>query len=373
MRLSCIAQTAVEYGGDMTGIRIQKLKERFEDLKIDGILIANPFNRLYLSDFTGTSGYLLIGKNKSIIITDFRYIEQAHNQCTGYEIIDQGKDFYKTLFKAIQDTNIRNLGIEENHITLRQFGEYEKKLSSIKLVPVRGEIKKFREIKDIMEISKIRKAAEITDNAFEHILKYIRPGITEKEIAIELEYFMKKQGASAVSFETIVASGERSSMPHGAASLKKIEYKDTVTLDFGCIYEGYCSDMTRTVFVGEAKKEMNDIYRIVLEAQQAALQVLKPGLLCKDVDACAREIISRYGYGENFGHGLGHSVGLEVHEEPAVSSKSERILEPGMVVTIEPGIYLEGVGGVRIEDLVLITESGYENFVKVSKKLTIVN
>ena len=352
--------------------RIKKLRDRFEDLKINGILLSNPFNRYYLSGFTGTSGYLIIGEDKSILITDSRYIKQAREQCVDIEVVDQGKDIYETFLKVLDEIKINRLGFEENHITLRQFREYEKKLEEINLVPIRGEIKRLREIKDKEEIIKIRKAAEIADGALSHILNYIKPGIREDEISLEIEYFMKRQGASAVSFDTIVASGERSSMPHGVASSKEIEFGDTVTLDFGCIYEGYCSDMTRTVFVGKAKEEIKKIYEIVLKAQTSALEMLKSGLLCKDIDACAREIITAYGYGENFGHGLGHSLGLEIHEDPAISSRSERNLESDMVITIEPGIYLEDIGGVRIEDLVLITENSYENLVKSPKEIIII-
>jgi len=352
--------------------RIKKLRDRFEDLKINGILLSNPFNRYYLSGFTGTSGYLFIGEDKSVLITDSRYMKQAKEQCADIEVVDQGKDIYETFLKIIDYIKINRLGFEENHITLRQFSEYEKKLADINLIPVRGEIKRLREIKDKEEIIKITKAAEIADGAFSHILNYIKPGVHENEISLEIEYFMKRQGASAVSFDTIVASGERSAMPHGVASSKEIELGDTVTLDFGCIYEGYCSDMTRTVFVGEAKEEIKKIYEIVLKAQTSALEMLKAGLLCKDIDACARKIITAYGYGENFGHGLGHSLGLEIHEDPAISSKSERKLETDMVVTIEPGIYLEDIGGVRIEDLVLITKNGYENLVKSPKEIIVI-
>ncbi|MGE5328910.1 MAG: M24 family metallopeptidase [Deltaproteobacteria bacterium] len=352
--------------------RISKLRENLAGYNVGGIIITSRYNRYYLSGFTGTNGYLIIGKEKKILITDSRYIEQAKKQCPDYEIVNQGKNIYEVLQDILQQINISELGFEENYITYRQYADCEKNIKGVKLVPVINSVEKIREIKDRQEIKKIKKAAQIADKTFEHILNYIKIGITEKEIALEIDYFMKKLGASELSFETIVASGTRSSMPHGVASSKIIEDGDTITIDFGCIYDGYCSDMTRTIFVGEPHQKMKDIYKIVLEAQEAALKVLKPGVPCKDVDQIARDIISKYGYGENFGHGLGHSVGLEIHEDPALSTKSERILEAGMVVTVEPGIYVEGIGGVRIEDLVLITENGYENLTSSSKEITVI-
>jgi len=352
--------------------RINKLKESFENFNIGGIMIASRYNRYYLSGFTGTNAYLVINKERNILITDSRYIEQAKKQCPDYEIVNQGKNFYETLQDIFQQISITEIGFEENYITYRQYYDCEKNMKNIKLIPVRNSVEGIREIKDSEEIRKIKKAAQIADETFSHILSYIKPGIVEKEIALEIDYFMKKLGAAELSFETIVASGERSSMPHGVADSREIKDGDTITLDFGCIYEGYCSDMTRTIFVGKAQEKIQDIYKIVLEAQEAALQMLKPGLVCKDIDEMARKIITRYGYGENFGHGLGHSLGLEIHEEPTLSTKSERILEAGMIVTIEPGIYIEGFGGVRIEDLVLITEEGYENLVKSRKEITVI-
>ena len=352
--------------------RINKVRESFESYNINGIIIASRYNRYYLSGFTGTNGYLIIDKDRNILITDSRYIEQASKQCPDYEIINQGKNIYETIQKVLQQMNILELGFEDNHITYREYADYEKNIQNLKLIPVRNSVERIREIKNAEEIKKIKKAAQIADETFNHILGYIKPGVEEKEIALEIDYYMKKLGASELSFKTIAASGERSSMPHGVAGSRKIVFGDNITLDFGCIYEGYCSDMTRTVFVGQAQENIKDIYKIVLEAQKAALQMLKPGLLCKDVDACARDIIKEYGFGENFGHGLGHSVGLEVHEEPAISTKSDRILESGMVITIEPGIYLESIGGVRIEDLVLITETGYENLVSSRKDMIII-
>ena len=210
------------------------------------------------------------------------------------------------------------------------------------------------------EIDFIRKSASIADEAFQYICNYIKPGLSEKEIAIELEMKMKKQGASALSFEPIVASGVRSALPHGVASDKKLEKGDLLVLDFGCIYNGYCSDMTRTVILGKANQRQKEIYDIVLHAQMSALESIQPYILSKEVDKVARDIITQKGYGNNFGHGLGHGVGLEIHETPKLSPSGEMQLEKDMVITVEPGIYIPGFGGIRIEDLVVITDKGKE-------------
>ena len=214
----------------------------------------------------------------------------------------------------------------------------------------------------------MRQAAAIADKGFLHVLDIVKPGMTEKELALELEFFMRKQGASGLSFTTIVASGIRSSMPHGVASDKVIEKNDMLTLDFGCMYNGYCSDMTRTFVVGTADERQKELYNIVLETQLKVLEAIKPGAHCKEIDALSREIIGGYGYGEFYGHGLGHGVGLEIHELPVLNGTSEFVLEENMVVTDEPGIYLPDFGGVRIEDTVLVTKDGYDLISRSTKE-----
>ncbi len=351
--------------------RIDNLRESFESAGIDAVLVSNPYNLRYLTSFTGTYGWAVIGKEKCVFITDFRYDEQARRQCKGYDIVVLEKGIFETIFNVLQELGISNLGFEDNHITYRQYENYSSAFKNVNLFPVKNSIQELRTIKDEEEISKIQRAAQIADSAFSHILEIIKPGVSELDIALELEFYMRKNGASSLSFDTIVASGQRSSMPHGVATNKLIRYGDTVTIDFGCVFEGYCSDMTRTIFVGKVDEKLKEIYEIVLQAQLAALDILKPGIISRDVDRIARGIISEKGFGDNFGHSLGHSVGLEIHEKPRLSSKDETVLKQGMVLTVEPGIYVEGLGGVRIEDLVVITQEGFQNLVTSPKDLII--
>lgn len=349
--------------------RIDYLRKLMSEAGLDGVLAYSGENLRYLSGFTGSTGYVVIGRNNTVFVTDFRYKEQASGQCKGFNLLIQRNNLVDILGEAIRKDGIHRLGIEEDFMTVGFSEEIKRAMPGIQLAPAGNVFAKLRIRKDSNEIEYIRKAAEIADEAFGHMLSYIRPGMRETEIALELEYFMKKNGASGVSFESIVASGVRSSLPHGTATEKTIENGEFLTLDFGCVYNGYCSDMTRTVFIGKAEDKHRKIYDIVLKAQTAALQGIKPGVTGKSVDSIARNIIAGEGYGEYFGHGLGHGVGLAVHEEPRLSLLGETILEAGMVVTDEPGIYIPDFGGVRIEDLVLLTEEGSEVLSKSPKEL----
>lgn len=346
---------------------IDKIRLLLEEKSLDGILLYKPENRRYVSGFTGSTGYVLITETDAKFITDFRYIEQATVQCDGFEIIETGNK--KTIVDVLNELTLFKLGVEEDYMTYGQFIELTNKLMGTKLVPLEGAILKLRSVKTSDEIKNIKKAANIADRAFEHILKFIKPGLTELDIALELEFFMKKKGASKLSFEPIVASGKRSSLPHGIASDKIIETGDMITLDFGCVYNGYCSDMTRTIVLGRANDRQKEIYNIVLEAQKTSLKAVKPGITGAELDVIARNIINDNGYGQYFGHGLGHGVGLEVHELPRINARGNVPMEPGMVITIEPGIYIPNFGGVRIEDLVLATDKGYEVLSKSTKDL----
>ena len=261
------------------------------------------------------------------------------------------------------------MGFEDDHMSFASYSTYNVALENIQLVPLKGLITNIRAVKDLEEIEKIAQASQIADEAFEHILGFIKPGIKEKDVALELEFFMRKKGATGASFDFIVASGHRSSMPHGVASDKVIEEGDFITLDYGCIYDGYCSDMTRTIVLGKACDEQKKIYNIVLEAQKKVIEVAKAGMTGAELDKVARDIISEAGYGEKFGHGLGHGIGLQVHEMPNVNSLGSNELKPGMVTSDEPGIYIEGFGGVRIEDLIVITEEGCKVLNKSPKDL----
>ncbi|WP_210618858.1 M24 family metallopeptidase [Mammaliicoccus lentus] len=350
-------------------MKFTNLRKVMEQKGLDAIVVLSPYNRRYLSGFTGTSGSLLITQDTKQLITDFRYIQQANSQAEGFEIINQNGPMINKINELIQRGNYKNVGVEADLIT---YNEYQAlNTDEVQLSSIEGVIETIRMIKDDFEIKQIQKAADIVDETYEHILKWVKPGMTENEVNNEMEMFMRSKGATCSSFDTIVASGHRGALPHGVASNKVIEEGDMITLDFGALYEGYVSDITRTFAVGEPKEEMKKIYNIVLESQLAALEQIKPGMTGKEADSIARDIISSYGYGEQFGHSLGHGIGLEVHEGPALSQKSDIVLEENMCITLEPGIYVEGLGGVRIEDDVLVTKNGLQRFTKSTKDLII--
>lgn len=346
---------------------LSRARALLTSLNAEGLLIYKPENRRYLTGFSGSTGYVFITAEKAWFITDFRYTEQAERECHDYAI--HLLNSARPLEVILNETGIQRLAFEDNFMTYQFYKTLTDKLNNVELIPAGEAIESLRMIKSDEEIEKITKAAVITDKAFEHILNYIQPGITENAIALELEFYMKKLGATALAFDTIAASGVRSSMPHGVATDKQIEEGDFLTLDFGCIVEGYCSDMTRTVVVGKATEKQKEIYGIVLAAQEAALKAIKEGQTGQEVDKVARDVISSRGYGEFFGHGLGHGVGLEVHEAPRLSATGNNILLENMVVTDEPGIYLPGFGGVRIEDLVVVKKNGCEVLSKSPKHL----
>ena len=349
--------------------RLVKLREKLAANNLDAAFLYSKENRRYISGFTGSTGYVIVTADKAYFVTDFRYRDQAQLQCKDLEVVIHGSSLINQLKEIILNANIKNIAIEEGHMTVAFYDNLRSNLENVELLPLKGIMDELRLFKDVDEIENIAKAASIADEAFTHILDFIKPGKTEIEVAVELEYFCKQKGATEMSFDSIVASGVRSSLPHGVFSEKVINNGEFLTMDFGCVYNGYCSDMTRTVFVGKADEKQKNIYNTVLEAQQKALEQIKPGMLGKDVDKIARDIITAAGFGENFGHGLGHGVGLAVHEEPRLSPLGERVLEANMVVTDEPGIYIAEYGGVRIEDLVLVTDQGNRVLSKSPKHL----
>lgn len=342
--------------------RVEILQKKLNDN--EGFYISSYANIYYFSGFTSEDARLIITPNDCILMTDSRYTVQAKNQAKGFDIHDIADK------SIIEKLGIKRLGIEEENLTVKELGNINK--GDMKVFPAGNVISKQREIKDGEEIAKIRAVEKLGDEAFSHVLNFIKPGISELDVAFELEFFMRKNGASGLSFDTIAASGIRSAMPHGVASKKIIEKGDLLTLDFGCVLDGYCSDMTRTVAVGSIDSKSREIYETVLAAQKAGLEYIAKGKICSGADAAARKVITEAGYGKNFGHALGHSVGIEIHETPNLSPKCDKVLVPGNVVTVEPGIYVENFGGVRIEDLVLITDSGIENFTHSEKELIIV-
>lgn len=350
--------------------KLEKLRESFSGFGIDGLLVTNSYNRRYITNFTGTAGVALISKNASVFITDFRYVEQANEQVKDFEIVQHSGLIIEEVAKQAEKMGIKKLGFEQEDLSFATYTAYDKEVQA-ELVPVSGAIEKLRLIKTESEIKILKEAAEIADAAFTHILNVIRPGITEIEVSTELEFFMRKQGATSSSFDIIVASGYRSALPHGVASDKVIEKGDFVTLDFGAYYKGYCSDITRTVAVGNPSDELKHIYDVVLEAQLRGMAGIKTGITGKEADALTRDYITEKGYGENFGHSTGHGLGMEVHEQPALSFRSDTVLEPGMIVTCEPGIYIAGLGGVRIEDDVVVRKDGNESLTFSKKDLII--
>ncbi|PKR86041.1 M24 family metallopeptidase [Heyndrickxia camelliae] len=350
--------------------KLEKLRKALQGNGIDGILITSPYNRRYVSNFTGTAGVVLITEDKALFITDFRYIEQASKQAVGFTIVQHKGLIHEEIASQVKNLGIRRLGFEQDYMTYSSFQTYEKAIQA-ELVPVSNLIENLRLIKTESEIKILKEAADIADAAFKHIIDYIKPGLTELEVSNELEFFMRKCGATSSSFNTIVASGVRSALPHGVASEKVIEKGDFVTLDYGALYKGYVSDITRTVAVGEPSEKLKEIYNVVLESQLLSIEKIKPGMTGKEADAIARDYISSHGYGEYFGHSLGHGIGLEVHEGPSLSVRSDVVLQPGMMVTVEPGIYIPGLGGVRIEDDTLITENSNETITHSTKDLII--
>lgn len=337
---------------------------------VDGALIISPENRRYFTGFNASDGFLFITKSGSVFLTDSRYIEAAKDKIICCEVEEQkGK-----LMDYAKRFNCKVLAVEADRLTVTQLKNLRKALHGIKLTTVGTDkiIDSFRAVKNEAEIENICKAQRIAEAAFDHILGFIKVGVTEKEVALELDHYMLSHGADSLSFETIAISGANTSKPHGVPTDKKIEHGDFVTMDYGAVVNGYHSDMTRTVAVGAASDEQKKIYKIVFEAQLAVLRVLKNGVKCSDADKAARDVITEAGYGENFRHSAGHGVGIEIHEKPFISPKSTATLRSGNVVTDEPGIYIPGKFGVRIEDMALITENGCKNLTKAPKELIII-
>lgn len=351
--------------------RIEKLKALLEEKSLDAFYIAYNPNVRYLTGFSGSSGTVLVTKNKDYFITDFRYKDQSHEEVKGFGIIINytASDELK---KIIESLGIKTIGFEANRMTYSGYENNVNNFPALKFVPLTEAVEKLTMQKTKDELDKIQKAVDITDQTFSKMLEFIKPGMKELDVSAEITYTHKKLGAEKDSFDPIVASGWRAALPHGRASDKVIEKGDILTLDFGCVYEGFCSDMTRTVAVGEPPAEIKKIYQIVFDAQQKGIDAARSGISSKSVDSAARDYITSHGYGENFGHGLGHGLGIEVHEMPGLSQRMDITLAENSVVTIEPGIYIEKLGGVRIEDDVILKSSGCVIMNKSPKELIII-
>lgn len=354
----------------MIADRLSRLRDFLREKKADAVVVNKEVNLHYFSGFRGDDSLLLVSQNDALLVTDSRYTEQAAQQAPIFEVIEQKEGLLAKAAECVKARGWKKLAFEGNAMLYDVFVRFGEKLEDIAALDFSVSLDALRQVKEAEEIACIRNACEIGDAAFLDILKFIRPGISEREVAARLEGTMRGLGSERPAFTTIVASGARGSLPHGIATEKLIVSGEFVTMDYGAVYEGYHSDMTRTVCVGRASDAQRALYKIVLDAQELGVSLVKPGASGKDVDAEVRQRISDAGYGENFGHGLGHSVGLEVHEEPRLSKKSDcEHLLPGMLVTVEPGVYLPGRGGLRIEDTVLVMDTGGEPLTASSKKL----
>ena len=348
-----------------------KLQKIMKETGTDALLITDPFNMRYISGFRGGEGILYLSAERNVLITDSRYTEAAEQE-SDFEVLEESREHRRPelLLQCMKQDGAESIGYEDQSLRCCELDRFREELPEVRQwIPLRDRVDRLRRIKTPEEQELLARAEAISDAAFAELLKILRPGMTELEAAAELEYQMKKQGASGFSFDTIMASGKNSSMPHAIPSEKKLETGDFITMDFGCLYQGYCSDMTRTIVLGRASEKQKEIYNTVLRAQEAALEIIRAGLTGQEVDRAAREIIEKAGYGPCFGHGLGHSVGLYIHEEPRLSPSDNTVLEAGMSETVEPGIYVPGFGGVRIEDLVIITEKGCRNLTSSPKEL----
>lgn len=350
--------------------RLNQLRKGMKEKNIDALLITSPYNLRYISHFTGTTGLSVVTMDKAYFVTDFRYTEQASKQAEGFEIVQNLGSIYEEVAAIVNKDDITSLGFEEDFVSYSLFEVLEDIISAA-LTPISGLIEELREIKDDTEIKTIKEACGIADKAYQYILGEIKPGMSEIEVANKMDFYMRNLGASGVSFETIVASGARSAMPHGVASEKIIQQNEIITIDFGCYYNGYVSDMTRTFALGDPGEKLKKIHQLVLEAQLKVLDAAKPGITGVELDSVARDYFAKYGYAEAFGHSTGHGIGLEIHEGPNVSKKANKAFVKGNVITDEPGLYFSGLGGVRIEDDLVITDTGNEVLTLSPKELII--
>lgn len=346
--------------------------DTFRAKGIKAALFSSEINMHYISGYTG-EGVILVLPESQHIITDFRYIEQAERQSPDFKVEQTGRDATRSqiIKRLLSESGINELSVETNVLTYDEYTALSKALEGVTLTSLPHVTEEMREVKSDEEIESIRKAGEISCKAFDDLLKYIKPGMTEKEVRAYLEYRMSAHGSEGVAFDTIVASGVNGSLPHAVPSDKVIEKGELVTFDFGAKVNGYCSDMTRTIAIGEISDELRAIYDAVLEAQLAALAYIGPGKSCFEADKVARDLLEEK-YPGAFGHSLGHGVGLFIHESPSLSFRSEKTLMKGHVVTVEPGVYIPGVGGCRIEDTIIITEDGFINTITTPKQLIVV-
>ncbi len=341
-------------------MRVEKLREAMVEENIDGFLVTQPQNRRYLSGFTGSAGVLIITQDRQVMATDSRYYEQVRQQCPDWELAEVGYDFAGNMLELLRGLELgaRRVGFEAQDVSVAILHSWERALKGrLVLVHTEGFVEVLRMQKDADEIARIKKAVALADEALVHITNWMQPGMAELEVAWELEHYMRTHGAQALSFEPVVASGPNAAKPHARPTDRVLQQGEPIIMDFGCVIDGYCSDLTRTVCLGEpADDQYLTVWNTVLQAQQAAIKGAKADMTGEDVDKLARDIIKEAGYGDNFGHGLGHSLGLAVHEGPRFSFTYPNEIPAGVVMTVEPGIYIPGWGGVRIEDIIVVND-----------------
>lgn len=354
--------------------RLVKLREALLQKDLEAVVIFSRENRRYFADFAGSSGALIITGSEALLLTDFRYYAEAQTKSSNYfEVIQHpGGQLTDSVGEQLKKLELKNVGVEDS-LAVGEMETLKKTAPSTTFSLVSSTIMEIRMRKDESEIASIREGIRLCDLAFDHILSFIKPGMSEKEIGLELEYVMKKNGADGIKANHVIASGERSSLPHGQATDRIAKQGEFVKMDYGAVVNGYYTDFTRTVVLGEPSKKQLEIYQIVHHALDVALEHVGPGKVCSELDEIGRSIIRDAGYGDHFGHSLGHSLGLDIHEKPAMRSTDQTVLQQDMVITVEPGIYISGWGGCRIEDLVVIRENGIENLTTATKELQVLN
>ncbi|MDN3511508.1 MAG: aminopeptidase P family protein [Candidatus Jettenia sp.] len=349
---------------------LNELKGKLTRDGVDGFLITNEINIHYLTNFTGSESILLITPDNNYLFTDFRYVEQAQQDIPWVNIIERKVSLIRTICGKLKQLHIKKLYIESLHLTVNQYYEIKDTVKGIHILPIQGIIEKYRKRKTQEEIKKIQQAIDIAEKAYNNIRKKIRAGFSEKNLADVLEFEIRNQGGEGSSFEIICAAGSHASKPHAHTTDRQIQDNDSVLIDWGARFQFYNSDLTRVTFTDKISQKLRGIYQIVLDAQCFAIDKVKPGRIAKDIDSIARGYIEKKGFGKCFGHGLGHGIGLEVHEGPVINKRSKEILEEGMVFTVEPGIYIPEWGGVRIEDIVLVTADSCNILSHLPKKIT---
>jgi Xaa-Pro aminopeptidase len=353
--------------------RLDALRDRLSASEVDALLSLDAVTNDYLSNFSGSTSAVIVTAGRAVLVTDFRYREQARAEVSGFELREASDSYMREVCKALSDTGARKVGFEPDRMTVKLYREVGEWLSTVELVAVDGLVSKLRACKDRVELEKIRRAAEIASAVVSEVPSIVKEGVSERELASEIEYLIRNKGADGSSFDPIALFGERSSLPHGKPSDRRLASGDIVLVDLGARCNGYNSDLTRTwVYHRILTARTKEIYEIVKSAQEASLAAVKAGISCADFDAVGRAVIQESGYGDSFGHGLGHGVGLEVHEFPRISAQSADQLEEGMVITVEPGIYIPGEGGVRIEDLVVVTATGCEVLTDAERRFAVI-